>query len=162
MRVKSEGEGEGERPRCRQPRRPSRRRPSRSRPSRCRRSHLRRSRHATPRRGRSRRYPRVAALACLHERVGHVAVRTCTWQGSRAGRRAARGACAPLHVEEELAVRRRQLEDDVVRRDRQECPSRFTTSFRQKCSAKAGLGLDHEHALEVLTHVRARSWDESP
>jgi hypothetical protein len=85
------------------------------------------------------------------------------WQGSRAGRRAACGACAPLHVEEELAVRRRQLEDDVVRRDRQECPSRFTTSFRrQKCSAKAGLGLDHEHALEVLTHVRARSWDESP
>ena len=69
---------------------------------------------------------------------------------------------APLYVEEDLAVHRRQLQDDVVRRDGQECPSRRTTSFRKKCSAREGLAVDHMHALEVLTGLRARSLGGSP
>jgi hypothetical protein len=61
------------------------------------------------------------------------------------------GDCAPLHVEEELAVERRQLQDDVVFDATDKCPSRLTTSIRQKCSVREGLaGVDHMHALEDL------------
>ena len=83
-------------------------------------------------------------------------------RGSRAGGVRFVGDCAPLHVEEELAVERRQLQDDVVRRDGQECPLRLTTSLRKKCSMREGLAVDHMHALEDLAGLRARSWGGKP
>ena len=42
------------------------------------------------------------------------------------------GVCAPLHVEEALSAQHRRLEDAVVRREGQECPSRPTTA-RASC-----------------------------
>ena len=59
------------------------------------------------------------------------ALRTCTWQGARRASARFVGDCAPLHVEEEPVVHRRRLQDDVVRRDGQKCPSRVTTSFHK-------------------------------
>ena len=55
------------------------------------------------------------------------AVRICTWRGARY-----MGVCAPLHVEEALSAQHRRLEDAVVRREGQECPSRPTTA-RASC-----------------------------
>ena len=84
--------------------------------------------------------------------------------GKARGRAGARivGVSAPLHVEEELIVHRRQVQDHVVRRDGQECPSRHTTPFCKKCSARAGLEADHMHALEDLAGFRPRSWGGQP
>ena len=52
-------------------------------------------------------------------------------------RRAVRGDCAPLHVE------RCQLQDDVVRRNGQECPLRLAISLRKTCSVSKGLAVGH-------------------
>jgi hypothetical protein len=76
--------------------------------------------------------PRVAALACLRERVEHAGIQDVRMARCEGGQ--ARGSwmlgCAPLHdVDEELVIQPRQLQDDVTRLDGQECPSRQATSI---------------------------------
>ena len=100
-------------------------------------------------RGRGPCHSFALPLVCLATRARSMrAVSTCTWQGSRAGARFV--GCAPLHVEEELAVHRRQLQDDVVRRDGQECPLRLTTSLGGGCCV-----LPHDHAGITANGTRA-------
>ena len=72
------------------------------------------------------------------------------------------GDCATLHVEKELAVERCQLQDDVVRRDGQECPLRLATSLRKKCSVREGLAVDRMHALDDLEGEELHILGEDP
>ena len=58
------------------------------------------------------------------------AVRACSWQVARVGKRGwFVGECALMLVEESLASRL-QLGEDVVRRDGQPCPSRRSASLK--------------------------------
>ena len=58
------------------------------------------------------------------------AVRACSWQVARVGKRVVRGRMRTDARGRELGVSRLQLGDDVVRRDGQPCPSRRSTSLK--------------------------------